>query len=304
MTMGLQSDVPREVRAGKFVLLAIIATAATIATSLVVAGPSAHAESGGGNGNVTAGEISAAIENVDGGLVRDAAGTTSLPSSSLATPQGSEGSESLDVVLPTNAVDGVSLSVGDFALGISLPHADGADRSQALADGSIAYPSDGASANVVVPTSGGVQLLSVIEAPEASEAYPYELSLPAGHRLEATSDGGARIVDEGGIEKVLFEPAWAKDAAGRSVPTHYEVAGNTLTQVVQHRDLEGVSYPVVADPLPVVVIVITAAAMIVVAALALGVATWIVVSWWNTCRAQNKWPELSTRNGFTARCVR
>jgi len=35
-----------------------------------------------------------------------------------------------------------------------------------------------------------------------------------------------------------------------------------------------------------------------------GVATWIVVSWWNHCRANGKYPELSTKNGFTARCVR
>jgi len=149
-----------------------------------------------------------------------------------------------------------------------------------------------------------VQLLSVIDGGEASETYAYDLSLPAGHRLEASADGGARIVDEQDTVKVEFEPAWAQDAAGKDVPTRYSVDGTTLTQIVEHKNLQGVSYPVVADPLPVIVLVITAVAFIVVAAAVLGVATWLVVSWWNICRAQNKYPELSTKNGFTARCVR
>ncbi|WP_315636676.1 MULTISPECIES: hypothetical protein [Microbacterium] len=45
-----------------------------------------------------------------------------------------------------------------------------------------------------------------------------------------------------------FFPAWAKDAAGNDVPTHYELAGNTLTQVVEHEELTEGQYPVVADP--------------------------------------------------------
>ncbi|WP_141990604.1 hypothetical protein [Rhodoglobus vestalii] len=59
----------------------------------------------------------------------------------------------------------------------------------------------------------------------------------------------------------------------------------------------------VADPLPIIVVVISVA-MIVVAVAVLGVATWLVVNWWNICQAKNMYPELSTKNGFTARCVR
>lgn len=88
------------------------------------------------------------------------------------------------------------------------------------------------------------------------------------------------------------------------MPTHYSVEGNTLTQVVNHRDTENVAYPIVADPLPVIVFVVTGLALVAVAALALGVGAWIVLSWWNTCQAKGKYPELSTKNGFTARCVK
>lgn len=222
----------------------------------------------------------------------------------MADPAGPNAETTLEVQVPTTAEDGVSLSVGDFDLNISLPHAAAADSGQLLGDGTTVYPSDGASSNAVVPTAGGVQLLSVLESREASESYSYGLTIPTGHRLEATADGGARIVDEQGTVKVEFEAAWAQDAAGVAVPTHYSVEGNTLTQVVEHKDLDSVSYPIVADPLPVVVFVVTGLALVAVAALALGVASWLVISWWNHCQAKGMYPELSTKNGFTARCVR
>ena len=139
---------------------------------------------------------------------------------------------------------------------------------------------------------------------DADESCAYPLTLPAGHSLVATTDGGAWVVDATGTVKAAFEPAWAKDAAGRSMPTHYSISGNTLTQVVEHGGVADITSPVVADPLPVILIVFATAAAIVVAAVALGIATWIVFSWWNDCRSRNMYPELSTRNGFSARCVR
>ncbi|MFB4349582.1 hypothetical protein [Microbacterium sp. CR_7] len=122
--------------------------------------------------------------------------------------------------------------------------------------------------------------------------------------LTVDDRAGARIVDGQGYVKVDFEAAWAQDASGAAIPSHYSVEGNTLTQVVEHKNLDNVSYPIVADPLPVVVFVVTGLALVAVAALALGVGTWLVISWWNTCQARGMYPELSTKNGFTARCVR
>lgn len=209
----------------------------------------------------------------------------------------------LEIDIPLVAEDGVQLSTGDFTLNISLPNANTARPGQSLSEGSIAYPSDGDSANAVVPTEGGVQLLSIIENSTASEEYAYQLAFPAEYHLETTADGGAQIVDGQGAQKVVFEPAWAKDASGQDIPTFYSVDGNTLTQVVEHQSADDVVYPIVADPLPLVVLVLTTIAAVVVVAAALGVATWLVVSWWNTCRAQRKWPQLSNKNGFTARCV-
>lgn len=42
-------------------------------------------------------------------------------------------------------------------------------------------------------------------------------------------------------------PAWARDANGVAVSTHFALKGNKLVQYVDHRQ-PGVAYPVVADP--------------------------------------------------------
>lgn len=281
-------------------LLTTAAVAATvIATTVVHPQGSAHASDTLSDNTVTAQDVVDAVDNVPDGLVQDA---LVVPG---AVAEGTDGQSTAPLYLdiPANASEGVGLTAGDFSLSIGLPNADEASKGARVSGGATAYPSEGDSANAVVPVRGGVQLLSVIEGVDADETYSYPLTLPDGHSLESTPDGGAQIIDARGTVKVVFEPAWAKDAAGVDVPTHYEVHGDTLSQVVEHRSASDVSYPVVADPLPVILIVVTAAAAIVVAAAALGIATWIVVNWWNYCRARGQYPQLSTRNGFTARCV-
>lgn len=282
-------------RFARHYIATVAVAAAVIATTVINPHEQARATDGADDTTISSQEVGQALEGVDGGLVRDAV--------TQGTAVGT-GAPSIDVDIPAEPTDGVRLTAGDFSLKIGLPNAAESEDAAATDDGAVAYPSEGDSANAVIPVRGGVQLLSVIENRDADERFAYPLTLPAGHTLVPAADGGARIVDATGAVKAAFEPAWAKDAAGRSIPTHYSISGNTLTQVVEHRAVADISYPVVADPLPVILIVVTAAAAIVVAALALGVATWIVVSWWNECRSRSMYPELSTRNGFTARCVR
>ncbi|NYF30308.1 MULTISPECIES: hypothetical protein [unclassified Microbacterium] len=278
-----------------------IATSAALALgAIALPTTSSWADTGGDGDQTTAGhEIAAALEHVEGSLVGDFA-----PSEIEDGLDDESAQVGVRVEVSNDATEGVQISTGNFVLGIDLPHADAADTGEGLPNGGVAYPSTMDSANAVIPVDGGAQLLTVISNDAAPERFDYGLTMPPENRLEETADGGAQIVDSTGKAVVIFEPAWARDSSGRSVPTHYSVQGNVLTQTVAHKSLSSISYPIVADPLPVVVIVITAAAAIVVAAAALGVATWIVISWWNTCRAQGKYPELSTRNGFTARCVR
>lgn len=60
--------------------------------------------------------------------------------------------------------------------------------------------------------------------------------------------GGALILrDAQGAMLGGVAPAWARDANGLSVVTHYEIDGNRVTQVVNHSGV-AIAYPVVADP--------------------------------------------------------
>lgn len=43
-----------------------------------------------------------------------------------------------------------------------------------------------------------------------------------------------------------IDPAWAKDANGNTVPTHYEIRGDELVQIVDFN--ENSAFPVIADP--------------------------------------------------------
>jgi hypothetical protein len=64
---------------------------------------------------------------------------------------------------------------------------------------------------------------------------------------------------------------WATDAAGRSVPTHYELDGDVLVQVVEHQSGE-FSYPIIADPSVWQVTVCVAAIVAVIASTVVGAA--------------------------------
>jgi hypothetical protein len=67
-----------------------------------------------------------------------------------------------------------------------------------------------------------------------------------GAAVELTADGGAQVV-QGSDVLAVIAPAWARDANGTSVPTHYSVSGTTLTQHVAFDD--STAFPVTADPL-------------------------------------------------------
>ena len=87
----------------------------------------------------------------------------------------------------------------------------------------------------------------VIAAATAPTVYQFQLTVdgrPAGLRLAA--GGVVDVLDGAGTVVNSLAPAWAKSADGTEVPTSYSVAGNILTQTVEH---SGASYPVVADPL-------------------------------------------------------
>lgn len=116
-------------------------------------------------------------------------------------------------------------------------------------------------------TIEGVRCMIVINDATAPKEYEFKYNLPKGYKLmtaeeyygkETEEKGWIYIVDKNNTyidmesdEEYLdiiavIEPAWAKDADGKSVNTSYIVSDNVLTQVVCFD--KNSSFPIVADP--------------------------------------------------------
>lgn len=152
------------------------------------------------------------------------------------------------VKVPTDLEQGVTLrDANGSTTHIALPNASSAGDAQVLDSAVVTYPGEH-SANTVVVGDLGVQMLTTIANGGASTRYEYRLSLVQGQRLMLTELGPV-VLDERGEMQLAVAAPWAKDSNGRDVPTHYEVTGDTLTQVVEHRSDVNVAYPVTADPI-------------------------------------------------------
>lgn len=152
------------------------------------------------------------------------------------------------VNVPVDPSAPVTLGAGGAALRIGLPFADKAGNAIVEKPGIVAYDNKNGSMTIpAVRKDGRVQLNTVIASAKAPARYDYRLGVPEGQFLELAPDGSAYIATENGsvITGVVSSP-WAKDARGKPVSTHYEIAGNTLTQVVDFT--RNTAFPVVADP--------------------------------------------------------
>ena len=81
---------------------------------------------------------------------------------------------------------------------------------------------------------------------EASERFDFPIGGDVT-QLVPTADGGVQALNADGEIIATAATLWATDANGTPVPTHYEINGTTLTQVVEHRSGD-YSYGIVADP--------------------------------------------------------
>lgn len=153
----------------------------------------------------------------------------------------------LKVEVSAAAADGVSISTGDGSATIGLPFADEVSAASSTDPGTVTYDNGNSSSSVVlVHYTGSVQIATVIGSATAPTRYDYPIDLPDASSLVLRDGGAAVIDDETGEVLGSFAAPWAKDSAGKDVPTRYELNGQTLTQVVDHDS--SFTYPVVADP--------------------------------------------------------
>lgn len=108
---------------------------------------------------------------------------------------------------------------------------------------------------------GSLRLHHIIESAEDDHGFPFDLELGENTRAIHTSDGGIDVVetveDEDGSTDLLvgrLEAPWAVDSEGIQVPSHYEVRGTQIFQVVEPP--ASAAYPIVADPFWIPAIVI------------------------------------------------
>jgi len=151
------------------------------------------------------------------------------------------------VEVPRSIDENATLTTSERSVQVALPFSDQAAEAAVTSDGIAVFDNENLSATVpTVHDDGSLQIFTVIDGPQAPTRYEYDITTAAGSTLTLVEGGGVVITDSVGNFAGAVTPPWAKDADGHALPTHYEVAGSTLTQVVDHS--AATSYPVVADP--------------------------------------------------------
>ena len=101
---------------------------------------------------------------------------------------------------------------------------------------------------------GGFTRTFLIESKQSAERYSCTFEVPDGFEfvyaideITGKTDGSVMLVDKEGNPVMAFWKAWATDAMGNDVDTRYVIEGNTVVQIVKHRNAN-YTYPIVADP--------------------------------------------------------
>jgi len=216
-------------------------TSIGLATVLISAGLASSANAtNSGNGNPLS-----ALGSADPSALTTAA----------AVPTNTSGSNAIDaavehttITVPVDPSAGITLRAGPNLLTVGLPFADSAGDATVEAPGIVSYDNNNGSTTIPsVTQKGSLKINTVIANSSAPTRYDYLMTVPAGGRLELLPSGAIEIRDASGNAVGSVAAPWARDAHGTTVATHYEVSGNTVTQVVEHSAARS-AYPVVADP--------------------------------------------------------
>lgn len=161
-----------------------------------------------------------------------------------------DSADGLQINMPEDPQDGIVARGADGgALTVSVPAADNLQEAVLSGDsGTVIYQGTKTTPSVAVQSaSGGLRIHTVIASPDSGGSSDYVIDLAEAETIESDVSGFLVIRSADGSPRAYVTPAWAVDAVGRSVPTHYTVSGNVVTQHVDLNDTE-IAYPVVADP--------------------------------------------------------
>ncbi len=151
--------------------------------------------------------------------------------------------------IPRSSDDPVTVAGGSGdPLQVTLPSTTSTWGSLA-ADGTVVYSAADRGADIAVQAldTGKLRMQTIISS--AAEPHDFSYGIGGGYQPIEGSDGqfwAYKFDQTGALQLYGIAPAWAKDATGASVDTHYEIRGNSLVQVVTPN--AKTVYPVVADP--------------------------------------------------------
>lgn len=214
-----------------------IAVAATAAVTIGLLGPTPALAGTGSQSPL------AAVANATPDTANNAAPVATRESGENAIDATVAGA---DVTVPVDPAAGILLGTNAGDLEVSLPFASTADGATVEKKGIVSYDNNNGSTSVpVVTNDGSLQIDTVISAASAPTRYSYDLTIPEDGQIVQAGEG--YFIVNGNSDPVAYVSApWAKDANGNGVPTHYELNGTTLTQVVDFAS--STAFPVVADP--------------------------------------------------------
>jgi hypothetical protein len=192
--------------------------------------------------NVIAGQISEVAPDAGEVLEGQRVGGASVAETRSATVEVRLDSPSqIDVVAEGGG--------GEIAATITLPRGFARGPGTIADDGTVVFRSDhggrgslGDAIAVQTLTDGSTRVQTVLATAESEHEFGYGM---AGFSPVVTPEDGTFFVSDSGAV-VPVDAAWAVDAKGEPVATHYEVRGAELVQVVEP-DADAV-YPIVADP--------------------------------------------------------
>ena len=217
------------------------------ALSMAIAGASvAHADSPD-QGSDTASSATAqqayqAVERADRKWTDAAADVPVNASGKDAIKTTQQG---VGISVPNDPSSKMTIEGRNGKVSVDLPFSGSASKAASSHAGTATFDNkNGSSTTPIVRKDGSVQINTVINDAKAPKRYAYKMQAPEGAKIQRA--GSSVLVTKGEKMVAGIAPAWAKDAKGKSVPTHYEVKGNTVTQVVDHGSQY--AYPIVADP--------------------------------------------------------